>query len=597
MAATKKFLQITRQVFQIYWTIAPGLLTGILVTQIILTAQGIVSAYIFASLIDQVIGFVSRGVVTTVEIVPIILALSALNLVVLVVQGMNDLFNGLLQSQDIPKLKLKQTDYMMKLGMAQMENPELTNKVTRYAEVYTTIGQHLIVSIGLVSILISTIISGTIVLSFQPILVVLFVVLFAVKYVNNTRFRNKIWRLNRDNTEWRRGAWTSSTYIGEPTFLKEMMVSGGSEFIRKKFTDFTDWYYHTFRGIRVRWSAYEITQGVIDGILYAIGLYLIINKGIEGAITVGAITFYIRTLGTFSSQIDMLSYRIGRVSESSIRIQDALELFELYKPETDGDVVLEESTTPPLIELRNITFKYPSGKNPVLENLSVTIRPGEKIAIVGENGAGKTTLVKIITRIYTPQDGEVLIDEIPLKTIQVKSWYKKLGVLFQDYNTYPHLTVAENVGMGRVKKGQIDRKKVTESLKKADAMEFVSKYPKKLDQVLSERYTGGIRPSGGQWQKIAIARFFYRDAPVLLLDEPTASIDAMAEANIFNNIYKFMKGKTVIIISHRFSTVRNADRIIVLDKGKIIEDGTHEELLAQGGKYAQSFKLQAKGYV
>jgi ATP-binding cassette subfamily B protein len=170
-----------------------------------------------------------------------------------------------------------------------------------------------------------------------------------------------------------------------------------------------------------------------------------------------------------------------------------------------------------------------------------------------------------------------------------------MGILFQDYNAYSSLTVKENVEIDSIS-NNVTEKTVKEALKKANALEFIEKYKDGVNQILSERYKGGIRPSTGQWQKIAIARVFHRGAPVLILDEPTASIDAVAEAKIFDNIYKFAKDKTVIIISHRFSTVRNADRIIVLDKGRIIEQGSHEELLKNNGKYARAFKLQAKGY-
>lgn len=279
-----------------------------------------------------------------------------------------------------------------------------------------------------------------------------------------------------------------------------------------------------------------------------------------------------------------------------IRLQDALELFELYKPEEDGNGTLElGDSKPPVIEIKNLFFTYPNGEIPVIRDLNLIFKPGEKVAIVGENGAGKTTLVKLLIRIYRPQLGEVTLNDINVNELKKDSLYKKFGVLFQDFNSYGNLTVAENVHIGNSSKRQ-EKDLIEKALVKADAMDFVKKYPNYLEQVLSERYKGGIRPSGGQWQKIAIARLFYRNAPILILDEPTASIDAISESKIFDNVYKFMKGKTVIIISHRFSTVRNADRILVLDKGRIIEEGTHEELMKKDGKYAHAFRLQAKGY-
>lgn len=596
MNTTKKFLRITREVFSIYWAISPVLLLTILATNILLTVQPLINAYVFSYVLDKIISFVGQGQVSALQVLPIVAILGAVNLVSGLVANINDYGNSLLSSQDIYKLRLKQIDFMSELGIAQMEDPELTNKVTRFNEVYAQISQHLSILISLVSLVVSVVISGAVLFHIQSGMVLVFVTLFVLKYFNNTRFRNKIWYLTRDNTEERRNAWTSASWLSEPMFLKEILISGGSLLLRKKFLGFVEWFYKEYAKVRTRWAFYETFHTMLDVTLFSFGVYLVVEKGLAGAISIGLITFYVRTLISFADQMDTLSYRLGRSIESSIRIQDALELFELYKPEVDGTDILHTTDTPPAIEVTDVTFSYPESKYPVLKGFNLTIKPGEKIAIVGENGAGKTTLVKVLARIYKPQTGVVTIDGKNVNDIQIKSWYKKLGVLFQDFNTYGNLTVSENVHIGRSDTERANTEKVILALKEANAYDFVQKYPKQLDQKLSERYKGGIRPSGGQWQKLAIARFFYRNAPVLILDEPTAAIDAISEAQIFDNIYKFMKGKTVIIISHRFSTVRNADRIIVLDKGKIIEDGSHEELLSKNGKYAKSFHLQAEGY-
>ena len=209
--------------------------------------------------------------------------------------------------------------------------------------------------------------------------------------------------------------------------------------------------------------------------------------------------------------------------------------------------------------------------------------------------SGKTTLIKLISKIYNNYDGEILINNIDLKKVTKDSYYKNLGVLFQEFNTYPQLSVEENIIIGDTNKKQQDES-IKDAAKKADATSFINDYEKKFKQLLMPNIKNGIRPSWGQWQKIAIARFFYRDAPLVIFDEPTAAIDAVSEYKIFNRIYKFFKGKTVILISHRFSTVRNADKIIVLDKGKIAEVGNHDELIKNNGVYAHSFNLQAEGY-
>lgn len=213
---------------------------------------------------------------------------------------------------------------------------------------------------------------------------------------------------------------------------------------------------------------------------------------------------------------------------------------------------------------------------------------------MGENGAGKTTVIKLLARFYDVSSGEILINGKNIKDIDIASWYDRFGVLFQDFNKYEH-KVSENIHFGQVNQKMII-KNVIEAAKSSGAHLMISKFDKGYDQMLGKMFEGGVELSGGQWQKIALSRAFYRNAPVLVLDEPTASIDAKAESEIFNRVEKLSKNKTVIIISHRFSTVRNADKIYVLDKGKIVENGTHEQLMKLGGQYFTMFSLQAKGY-
>ena len=215
--------------------------------------------------------------------------------------------------------------------------------------------------------------------------------------------------------------------------------------------------------------------------------------------------------------------------------------------------------------------------------------------MVGHNGAGKTTIVKLLARIYQTTKGEILINGVNINALAINDWYKNLGILFQDYNFYSYLTVKENIYIGKSMKS-VNDKKIIEAAKNADAYDFINEYKNKFDQIMSEKIEGGIRPSAGQQQKIAIARFFYRNAPLAIFDEPTAAVDAVSEYKIFNKIYRFFTNKTVIIISHRFSTVRNADRIIVIKKGKIVEEGSHNDLVKAGGVYHSAYKFQAEGY-
>lgn len=595
MKRFKQFGHVTLDIFRIYWEIAPYLTIGILLTQIFFQLQGIVTAYLTGIFIDRIL----NAITVTKDIwkvAPIVIAIGVSFLIFDIIGILNNYFSSLLSSIDSSKIKLKQTDFMVSLGISQMENPELTNKSTRFNEVYGWMNQHLTLLIDLIATIISTTVFGIAVFSIAPIIVLAVLALFFVKFINNGRFINKIWRLNLEHTEERRSTQSSIAYLSNPSELKEILLSDGVSLLRSKFVAFIDWYNASYKKIRTQWAIFENLQVFGDAAIFTSGIFLLVKKAIEGSMSIGGVTFYLRSLGSFSDQLSGLSYRISRAIDSSVRLRDALELFELYKPETDGSKNLITDNRAPEIKIENINFRYPNGDHDVIKNLNLTFSPGEKVAIVGENGAGKTTLVKLLTRIYRPQSGIISLNQIKINDIKKNSLYKKFGVLFQDFNSYGHLSVSENIQIGKIsRKASSDL--IEKALIKADAMKFVEKYPKKLDQILSERYKGGIRPSGGQWQKIAIARFFYRNAPVLILDEPTASIDAVSEAEIFNNIYKFMSGKTVIIISHRFSTVRNADRILVLDKGRIIEEGSHEELLKIDGKYARMYRLQAKGYV
>ncbi len=590
----KQFLHTTRDVFRIYWEIAPGLTTGVLVTQIISQLQGLAQAYIFGVFINDALRVIT--VTKNIkEIIPTTIIIAALFVFFDVVEILNNYFGSVLSSIDVAKIRLKQTDFMIRLGISKMENPDLTNRSTRFNEVYNSMGQHLILLVNLIAMTISTIGYAIVVLAFAPFIALLMLLVFAIKFFNNERFITKLWRLRLDSTEENRNAWTSIGYLADPASLKEVLLANGIDLLRNKFLRYIEWFSLEYKKIRTRWAIFENLQRTIDGTVFGMGVFLLIKKAIEINMSVGTVAFYLRSLGSLSDQLSGLSYRIASTVDSSIRLRDALELFELYKPEDDGEKNLETQDKPPTINIRNISFTYPNGKSAVIKDLNLTFKPGEKVAIVGENGAGKTTLVKLLTRIYRPQMGVIDLNGLNINDLKRESLYNKFGVLFQDFNSYGNLSVEENVHIGKSTRN-IDKDLIEKALVKADAMSFVEKYPELLNQILSERYKGGIRPSGGQWQKIAIARLFYRNAPILILDEPTASIDAISESKIFDNVYKFMKGKTVIIISHRFSTVRNADRILVLDKGKIIEEGTHEKLMREDGKYAHAFRLQAKGY-
>jgi ATP-binding cassette subfamily B protein len=271
------------------------------------------------------------------------------------------------------------------------------------------------------------------------------------------------------------------------------------------------------------------------------------------------------------------------------------DLFELKpKIESKPDAAPVDPLTPPHIEFRSVSFRYPSEEGEsayVLKDLSFSINPGEKIAIVGVNGAGKTTLIKLLCRVYDPTDGAILINGKDLRDVSLEDWQSAIGILFQDFPIY-NLSIRESIGVGRISDINNDEK-----LKRAahfsGADEFITNY----DQLIWKEFKDGIDLSKGQHQRLAVARMFYRNAAITILDEPTASIDAVTEERIFSSLEKNMQGKTVILITHRFSTVKNADKILMLEHGSIIEQGSHRKLMALKGKYAELYTMQAKRYL
>jgi ATP-binding cassette subfamily B protein len=329
--------------------------------------------------------------------------------------------------------------------------------------------------------------------------------------------------------------------------------------------------------------------GLIVFTLYAI------YAALEGQITIGLLTFYGATAAEFSNSLEGLFRNTSRVYEGAKFMQDYYALAELPVKVVSGNTKLKLKTEPPQIVFDNVSFIYPNSKQEVLKNLRLTIEPGEKVAFVGENGAGKTTLIKLLSRFYDATAGSILIDGVDLKSIDLDTWYPQLGVLFQEFVRYEFLTVAENIGLGDAATIS-DKEKVKLAAQMANADKMIEGLKDKYDQMLGKSFEKGVELSGGQWQRIALARGFFRNAPVLVLDEPTSAIDAEAEFKIFENLFEHAQGKTVIIVSHRFSTVRKADRIFVLADGELIEQGTHEELIVLGGTYSSAFAKQAQGY-
>ncbi len=329
---------------------------------------------------------------------------------------------------------------------------------------------------------------------------------------------------------------------------------------------------------------------------FGFSFYLIINQVFTGKINVGEMVFYLAVLSQYTGTIDQFFNSISR------QYKDALEVNDIFKI-VDVTPFLKEIAHPaklalesaPSIEFKNVSFSYANKDAKILDNFNLKIEAGEKVALVGNNGAGKTTLIKLLCRFYDPTEGQILINGIDLKDLSKAEWYGYLALLFQDYSAYS-FTAKESVAMGRVEEA-VNIDKVKTAAVHSGADEFISEWKNQYDEQLGSEFNG-IAPSQGQEQKIAIARALYRGGYVLVLDEPTASVDALSEADIFEKIRTSTENRTLILISHRFNTVINMDRIIVIEQGKVVEEGSHAKLMKKkAGVYAKMFNSQASGYV
>ena len=594
-SSVKNNLKLSLWSFRFLYKIYPLQTVGYLLTSIIQGLDFIVYSYIFGRTIDIAIQLAEDPSSTLNSLIPLLF-------IFLIYLGISSI-SSTLQNFCYSKINYysgiyiqKETYYKIKsLGLQELEKPGLLDDLAiiqkwayRVPELYRSF-------CAIITNIFSLISTGFILYSYVPILIPIILVWEIIQNIPLQKLREKDWKYQLERTEKRRNAYMNSSFLNDKDCLREILITGSSEYLDQKYSNFFFRFMKGLFDIRKKQIFITLLFRSISNFIQVVGYGVILFQTIGNKISIGSTTFAIASIGSFAQSVRRIGSSIQSIDNMTIKLNTVYNFYNLKTSFKDGSIKIPRLSKGPSIKLKNITFRYPQSTKHLFKNLSLKIKHNEKIAIVGENGAGKTSLVKLLIRLYDVQKGEILINDKNIQNYKLDDWYKNIGILFQDFNFYDHLTAAENIYLGKPKKKK-DMEEIIASAKKADAHNFINQYPKKYKTILSEKYKGGIKPSDGQKQKIAIARLFYRNSPLIIFDEPTATIDAMSEYRIFNRIYEFFKNKTVIIISHKFSTVRNADRIIVLDKGKILEDGSHKELMQLEGKYAESFKKQAEGY-
>ena len=433
------------------------------------------------------------------------------------------------------------------------------------------------------------------VVAFEPWLIILLVVSIIPTIINEIKFSGTSYSLARSWTQERRELDYLRYAGASDVTAKEVKLFGLSDYLAERFENLSQKYFTENKKLAYSRASWGSFFNVVSTGAYYGAYVIIILRTVAGIFTLGDLTFLSGSFNRLRGKLHGFFVRFTAITESALYLQDYFEFFEI------GQDAQEENAGLPMptivkhgFEFINVGFKYPESENWVVRHVNFTLKAGEKLAFVGENGAGKTTLIKLLLQFYQPTEGQILLDGKPITAFNKAEYHQYFGVIFQDFVKFD-LTVRENIAVGSIDAIN-DQPRIESAADKSLAFEVIDEMPKGYDQQLGRRFKSGKDLSGGQWQKIAIARAYMKDAEVLILDEPTSALDARAETETFQRFIQLTKGKTAVIISHRFSTVRIADRILVLNNGAVLELGTHTELMKNKKLYAELFNLQAEGY-
>jgi ATP-binding cassette subfamily B protein len=577
------------------WDTSPGLTVATIILRLVASVVPVGQLWIGKLIIDQVVRSIQGHSVDSQRVWVCLaceIALAVLN--DLLSRAVN-LSDSLLGDRFTNYVSLRMMEHADRLDLVSFENPVFYDKLERARRqtasrlgmlgVIGGMGQQFITLLSLLGALVS----------FSPWFLLLLVGAIIPAFLGETRFAMLAysmlyrWTPERRELDYLRFLGTSNQSV------KEVKIFGLGKHLADRSRSLFDRFYEENKALATR----RAISGLLLNMLPTAGYYgayvLILIRTLAGALTVGSLTFIAGILARSRSLIEMLFSSFNNISEQALYLKDLFDFFET-RPNISSvpNALLAPRPIRSGFEFRSVSFAYPGSDRPVLRGLSFRFDAGERIGLIGENGAGKTTLVKLIARLYDPTDGAILLDGIDIREYDVHSLRREIGVIFQDYVRYDML-VRENIGFGRIEElGNHIR--VEDAARKSLAEPLIAQLEGRYDQMLGLRFEDGVDLSAGQWQKLALARAYMRDAQVLILDEPTASLDARAEYEVFMRFADLTCGRMAVLISHRFSTVRMADRILVLADGKLVEQGTHRQLVALGGRYAELFELQAAGY-
>ncbi|MGB8480792.1 MAG: ABC transporter ATP-binding protein [Acidobacteriaceae bacterium] len=503
--------------------------------------------------------------------------------------------DSLLGDLYLQHISVRVIEHASKLDITAFENPDFYDRLER-AKAQATDRIAMIQMVGtLIQLVLTTISLSLLIAKYSPWLLLLLIVGTIPALLGESHFAFLGYAKNFMQTPLRRKMDYLRDLGGSKEAAKELKLFGLRDFLIASFSGMAN----TIFDQNVDLSKRKLVAGTFLSLLATAGYYsayaLVLWDTIRGRFEIAVLVILTTAILQVSANLQQIFVNASGVADQALFLTDLLAFFAMEPTvKSKPNAIKIPRPIRHGVEFRNVSFAYPGTTRLVLKNFNFHLRPGERVALIGENGQGKTTIVKLITRLYDPTEGQILIDGVDLRDYDMDDLCHEIGVIFQDFMRY-EMTARDNIAVGRIEERErLDRIQTAAQMSLAD--EVIDRLAEKYDQQLGRRFEGGVDLSGGEWQRMALARAYLRDAQLLILDEPTAALDARSEQEVFQRFAELTKGKMALLISHRFSTVKMTDRIVVLSHGVLTEEGTHDELIRLGGLYAEMFEMQAASY-
>ncbi|MGD1948968.1 MAG: ABC transporter ATP-binding protein [Leptolyngbyaceae cyanobacterium] len=593
-----RLLGNTPRLVQLVWSAAPGWLILSIAITLLSAMVPVAQLYLSKLVVDQVVLILASetpGFTTYL----LVLVTTGVGLLLLreILSQLDNYVKRVLNDQFLLHANVQLLQQAMQLDLAHYESSEFHDVLNRAQQSGSTYPLRVVE-------LLSRLLGGitrlvgllTLLLRFSPSVMALLLVSVLPTFWVGIRYSSRRFWMNRRQTPSRRLSDYFYQILTDPKYVKEVRLFSLGEHMVEQYRTIRHEFNQESRRLARQQSTAQLSIELLGGISFYGAYGLVLWQTLRGLVTLGDLTLYTGAFQQAQELIESILLSLATLYEYNLYVSQYFELLDL-----SPQVVSPHHPQPfpqPMrhgLRFQDVYFTYPGAEQPTLKGITLTVAPGECIALVGLNGSGKTTLLKLLTRLYDIQQGKIVIDNIPLQQFSLKELRSQIGIMFQDFARYA-LNVQDNIGFGNLPQRQ-DITLVPQAAKGAGATAVIEQLEDRYQTILGKMFSGGVDLSGGQWQKIGLARAFMTNAQILILDEPTAAVDAIAEHDLFQRFRQLTQGKMTFLVSHRFSTVRMADRIVVLEQGEIIEVGTHEQLMTHQGRYAEMFDLQAESYL